>query len=84
MQVMAPGRALNRVPDLMEEAEVDAMDLVRGANLSINTAYRLANRNKNIKGVQYETVQLLCDFFTKKLGRSVTPDDLMWESDGSG
>lgn len=80
MQPIAPGRVQNRVPDLMKEAGVGIMDLVRNAGLAVSTAYRLGDQNHQIKGIRYSTVKMLCKYFSEQLGREITPDDLMWET----
>jgi hypothetical protein len=63
-----------RVRELMHEAGATPMDLIRHG-MAQGTAYHLS-RNK-ISRIDNKTLALLCDFFTKRLGRRVNPGDII-------
>lgn len=63
-----------RVRELMEEAGVNAMDLVR-FGMAQGTAYNLS-RNR-IRRIDLDTLGLLCDFLSQKLNRQVCPGDIL-------
>ena len=73
---MTAGRVRNRVPQLLKEAKADQMALVREAGVAISTAYRLADPEEDVRGVQFATIEKLCEFFSKRLRRKITPEDL--------
>lgn len=64
----------SRVSKLMKEAGVTSMDLVR-AGMAQGTAYGLAK--DHIRMIHIDTLEKLCDFFTTRLGRLVTPNDIL-------
>jgi hypothetical protein len=68
------GKMQLHVSKLLDEAGAKPMDLIR-AGLSIGTAYRLA-RDDQGKGMEERTKIILIEFFTERLGRAITQDDI--------
>lgn len=62
------------VAALLEEANATPMDLIR-YGLAYATAYRIARGEGD--GIQFDTLTLLCGFFSEKLGRKVLPNDIL-------
>ena len=62
------------VRELMEEAGAIPMDLIR-YGMAQGTAYSFS-KNK-VRRIDLDTIDLLCDFFTEKLGREIAPGDIM-------
>jgi len=68
------GKITLNVTALLLEANATPMDLIR-FGLAYATAYRIARGEGD--GIQFETLALLCDFFTEKLQRVVTPGEIL-------
>jgi hypothetical protein len=64
-----------RVKELMQESGSTPMDLIR-FGMAQGTAYGVA-RNK-IHMIHERTLDMLCDFFTERLGREVNPGDILY------
>lgn len=70
---MPEGIVIN-VARLLEEAGENPMDLTR-FGIAQATAYRLAHDEG--RGITFEVLKRLCDYFTERLGRPVGPGDIL-------
>lgn len=68
------GKIKLNVSALLEQAEANPMDLIR-YGLAHATAYRIARGEGD--GIQFDTLAVLCDFFTEKLNRQINPGDIL-------
>lgn len=68
------GRIALSLTKLFEESNTNPMDLTR-YGLAQATAYRLARGEGD--GIQFDTLAMICDFFSEKLGRDITPNDIL-------
>lgn len=68
------GRIAVSISKLFEESKTNPMDLTR-YGLAQATAYRLARGEGD--GIQFDTLAMICDFFSEKLGREITPNDVL-------
>lgn len=59
---------------LLDEAGVNSMDLVR-SGIAPATAYNLVHNRT--AGITFDVLEKVCDFFTKRLGRPITPGDVL-------
>lgn len=65
-----------RVKELMSEAQATPMDLIR-FGMAQGTAYGVAKNRIEMIHVR-KTLNMLCEFFTEKLGRIVDPGDILY------
>lgn len=62
------------VRQLLEEANAKSIDLVR-FGMSQGTAYNLTR--ERVKMIDLDTLALLCSFLSERLGRRITPGDIL-------
>jgi DNA-binding Xre family transcriptional regulator len=55
------GTILLKVPQLLKERNLNAVDLMYGAHLAPATAYRIADGKAD--AIRFETLTSLCDYF---------------------
>lgn len=64
------------IQPLMDEAGINQIDLSRETRLAVGTVSALARGLS--KGIQFQVLARLCDFFTVRLGRPVRPADILF------
>ena len=64
-----------KVTELLAEAKASPIDLMRGANLSQGTAYRLAHNDA--QAITFEVLDSLCFYFSERLSRDVDISDIL-------
>lgn len=68
------GKVKLDISTLLKESGATGIDLVR-YGIAPQTAYRIAHGKS--KGITFEVLEKLCDFFTERVGRPICPGDIV-------
>ncbi len=55
-----------KVPELLQQHDLNATDLMRKANIAYGTAFKLAKGNG--KGISFDILNTLCELFDVEVG----------------
>lgn len=68
------GKVVIDISSLLQESGATPLDLAR-YGIAPSTAYKIAHGKA--QGIYLDVLEKICDFFTDRLGRRITPGDIV-------